>query len=669
MATTIRKVLIANRGEIARRIMRTLRDMGIVGVAVYSDADAAAPHVSEADEAVRIGAAPSTESYLDARRIVDAALKVGADAVHPGYGFLAENADFAELCVSNGLEFIGPPVDAIRRMGSKIEAKRIMEEAGVPVIPGFAAEGMSDDEIAAGSKSLGFPVLLKASAGGGGKGMRVVGGEAELPAAIEGARREASASFGDDTLLVERYFQGPRHVEIQIFGDKQGNIIHCFERECSIQRRHQKVIEEAPSPALDEALRAKMGEAAVSAGKVIGYTGAGTVEFILDPDGNFYFLEVNTRLQVEHPVTEEITALDLVRMQIDVARGLPLGMSQADLEISGHAMEARLYAEDPANDFLPSTGKLALWNVPNLPGFRCDSGVECGSEVSVHYDPMLAKLIAFGPTREDARLRLIRGLEALGAAGVVTNRDFLVGVLQHDAFVAGDLDTHFIERHVPASSREISADAGWLRSAAIAATVADHRQRRLVTGATGPLPASIPSGWRNNRWRPQDNVLRAGDTEVRVDYLVRADGGFEVQTTIGEDVASHSASICSESDSGLALEVDDVRRSFSVAREGEAVFVHGYGGVVDFERVPRFPSVGHEDVAGGCVAPMTGVIRKVCVAEGDHVEEGQLLLVLEAMKMEHQLVAHMTGVVAKVGAVEGQMVDPDEVLVVVDAEE
>ncbi len=661
------KVLVANRGEIARRVMRTLREMGIASVAVYSDADVAAPHVRDADEGVRIGAAASAESYLSIDRILEAAGRVGADAVHPGYGFLAENAEFAARCAEAGLVFIGPGVDAIRRMGSKIEAKTIMLEAGVPVIPGFSAVGLSDREIAEQAREVGYPILVKASAGGGGKGMRIVSAPEALPDALAAARREAKGAFGDDTLLIERYFEATRHVELQIFGDEHGQVIHCFERECSIQRRHQKVIEEAPSPALDEALRRRMGAAAVAAGKAIGYLGAGTVEFILDRSGDFYFLEVNTRLQVEHPVTEATTGLDLVRMQIDVAQGRPLLVEQEDLAISGHAIEVRLYAEDPSKDFLPATGRVALWSVPELPGLRVDSGVEAGSEIGVHYDPMLAKVIAHGATREQARRRLVRGLRQLGLGGVVTNRDFLLAVLEHPAFCEAELDTHFIERHLPPETRSTPVDACVRRLHAIGATLALYLARRQQPG---PLPPSIPSGWRNNRWRSHEQVFRLGEESLEVRYIAHASGHFEVEAgEPGESGERVSSDVCEVERHGdvLIAEIDGVRRRFQLAEDGDRIVVQGADATSEFECVPRFPPPTGEQIAGGCAAPMTGVIRKVCVAVGDAVEEGALLLVLEAMKMEHQLVAHAAGVVAELRVEEGQMVDPDDVLVVVEA--
>jgi acetyl-CoA carboxylase biotin carboxylase subunit len=660
------KVLVANRGEIARRVIRTLREMGIGSVAVYSDADADAPHVREADEAVRLGAAPSSESYLAIDRILAAARAVGADAVHPGYGFLAENPVFAERCQEQGLVFVGPSAAAIRRMGSKIEAKAIMQEAGVPVIPGFSAVGLNEHAIAERARELGYPILVKASAGGGGKGMRVVGEQAGLPGALDAARREAQGAFGDDALLIERYFEAPRHVELQIFGDTHGRVIHCFERECSIQRRHQKVIEEAPSPALDAALRSRMAAAAVAAAKAIGYTSAGTVEFVLDRSRAFYFLEVNTRLQVEHPVTEATTGLDLVRMQIEVAQGSPLALDQEEVALSGHAIEARLYAEDPASDFLPAAGRVALWSVPELPGLRVDSGVEAGSEVGVHYDPLLAKLIAHGATREEARHRLVRGLKQLALGGVATNRDFLVTVLEHPAFRAGELDTHFIERHLPAGSRGTERDRATTGLHALAAALFLHEERRA---AGGPLPASIPSGWRNNRWRPQDHCFHLGEEAIEVRYIAQPDGRFAVEVGEPGEAGGRTPAqlrLLEAGGDGLVAEVDGVRRRFWIAREGDRLSVHGCDASSDLVCVPRFPPARGEQLAGGCVAPMTGVVRKVCVSEGDAVAEGTLLLVLEAMKMEHRLVAHAAGVVAQIRVEEGQMVDPDDVLIVVE---
>ena len=658
---SVSKVLVANRGEIARRIFRTLRRMGIASVAVFSDADAGAPHAAEADEAVRIGPAPSLESYLHIDRVLAAAAAVGADAVHPGYGFLAENADFAARCAAAGLTFIGPPVEAIRQMGSKVGARAIMAKAGVPVVPGWSGAGLDDGALAKEAARLGFPLLIKASAGGGGKGMRLVRESGALREALAAARREAQRAFGDDTLLLERYFDAPRHIELQIFGDTEGNLVHLFERECSIQRRFQKVIEEAPSVAVDAALRTRMGAAAVAAARAIGYTGAGTVEFILDRDGRFYFLEVNARLQVEHPVTEAITGLDLVELQIRVARGEPLPFRQDDLRLAGHAVEARLYAEDPAADFLPATGRIAIWQPAPLPGVRYDSGIEVGCDVTVHYDPLLAKVVAHGATRAEACQRLIGALRRLGIAGVATNRDFLLAVLAHPAFAAGAIDTHFIDRHLPTDARVPQRGPATDRLHAIVAAIDGHERRRR---RGGPLPASIPSGWRNNRWRPQDVCFRVGNEVIEVRYVADADGGFTVEANGG---ASRVFLMAAE-EGMIDIEIDSTRRRFSVAARDDRVFVHGPLGGAELVEVPRFAPRWSDEIVGGCLAPMPGIVRQVLVAVGDRVAKGAVMVILEAMKMEHPLVAHAPGTVRAVRVEVGQMVDPDEVMVLIDPE-
>jgi acetyl-CoA carboxylase biotin carboxylase subunit len=661
MPATIRKVLVANRGEIARRILRSVRAMGLAGVGVYSDADARAPHVVEAEEAVRIGPAPSRDSYLASERILEAARATGADAIHPGYGFLSENADFAAEVAAAGLVFIGPPVEAIRRMGSKIGAKEIMAGAGVPVVPGASLAELPLKESLAAARAIGFPILIKASAGGGGKGMRVVGEEVAFIDALAAARREAESAFGDGTLLVERYFDAPRHIEIQIFGDTHGNVVHLGERECSIQRRYQKIIEEAPSPAVDAGLRARMGEAAVAAARAIGYVGAGTVEFIVDREGAFYFLEVNTRLQVEHPVTEAVTGLDLVRWQILVADGAPLPLTQDRIALCGHAIEARLYAEDPAGDFLPATGAVALWEPVDLPGVRYDSGVEAGTEVGVHYDPLLAKIIAQAPTRAEATRLLRRALAALGVGPIATNREFLLAVLDHEAFAAGALHTHFIEQHLPAAARQATRNPAHDRIHAIAAALWEHVGRRR---AGGPLPESIPSGWRNNRWRAQDASFVVGGERVDVRYVAAPGDRFAIEGDGPSSAILHAVDA-----GGLSVEIGGVRRRFAVAAHGDVLVLHGPLGTATLTPVPRFPLAEREDLVGGCLAPMTGIVREVRVKEGDAVEKGTVLLVLEAMKMEHQMIARDVGVVTQVRVEVGQMVDPDEVLVVVEPRE
>ena len=655
----LRKILVANRGEIARRVLRTLRELGLASVAVYSDADAFAPHVREADEAVRIGPAPSRESYLSIERILDAARAVGADAVHPGYGFLAENAEFAERCSGAGLIFIGPPAEVIRRMGSKIEAKRALAGAGVPALPGVSGEGLSNAQIAKEARRLGFPLLVKASAGGGGRGMRIVHDEAALPEALAAARREAAGAFGDDTLLVERYLEAPRHIEIQILGDTHGHVIHCFERECSIQRRYQKVIEEAPSPVVDPELRERLGAVAVAAGQALGYVGVGTIEFLLDSNGEFYLLEVNTRLQVEHPVTEAVTGLDLVALQIEVSQGAPLPLTQEDLEIDGHAIEARLYAEDPV-ELLPTTGRVSLWEPQPLAGVRYDSGIESGTEISIHYDPLLAKIIAHGPTRGEAQARLVRALQGLAVGGLTTNREFLIAALSHPAFAAGELDTHFVERHLPPEARRLPRDEDRERVHAIAAALHDHDHRR----AESPLPLSIPSGWRNNRWRAQDVSYRSAAELLEVQYTAEGSGRFALA------VGGVSSQVCvMRSDEGaIELEIDGVQRRFRVVAAGDQVLVHSPLGTSELERVPRFPPPRRAEIAGGCSAPMPGVIREVRVKKGERVQAGTVLLVLEAMKMEHQIIAPDAGVVKELRVEVGQMVEPDDVLIVVEAE-
>jgi acetyl-CoA carboxylase biotin carboxylase subunit len=487
----IRRVLIANRGEIAVRVIRACREMGIETVAVYSDADATAKHVRLADRAVRIGPPPATESYLSIQAILAAARQTGADSVHPGYGFLSENAAFARACGESGLIFIGPPPDAIAKMGSKIAARALMEVAGVPVVPGRTPSDQTDEGIAAAARQIGAPVLVKASAGGGGKGMRVARDGKALEEAIPAARREALAAFGDGTLYVERLVDKPRHVEVQVFADAHGNVVHLFERECSVQRRHQKVIEESPSPALTPGLRARMGAAAVAAARSAGYQNAGTIEFLLEGQGDdakFYFLEMNTRLQVEHPVTEAVTGLDLVRAQLQVAMRQPLPWQQVQLEQRGHAIECRVYAEDPSAGFLPQAGPLLLYREPSGPGVRIDSGVEEGAEVGVYYDPMLAKLIAWGADRQAAIARAIEALERFPVLGVRTNVEFLIRTLDHHAFRSGDTHTGFIDDHLAALLETTPPDDTVFAAAACAT-----RNQQIATGES--TSAVIPDPW------------------------------------------------------------------------------------------------------------------------------------------------------------------------------
>ncbi len=655
----ITKILIANRGEVAIRVQRTARSMGIATVAVFSDADADAPFVRSADQAVRIGPAPSSESYLSIERLIDAAKRTGADAVHPGFGFLAENADFAAACEEAGLVFIGPTPDAIRSMGSKREAKARVGKAGVPVIPGYSGDDQSTSGLATEAERIGFPALIKASAGGGGKGMRIQQSADGLAEAIEGAKREAKNAFGDDTLLIEKYVERPRHVEIQILGDAHGNLIHLFERECSIQRRHQKIIEETPSPALTPELRARMGEAAVAAGHSVDYRSAGTVEFILAPDGQFYFLEVNTRLQVEHPITECVTGIDIVREQILVAQGEKLSLSQEDVRFDGAAVECRLYAEDPDNDFLPTSGTIVDWHLPPLEGLRVDSGVETGSEVSIHYDPMLAKIITHAPSRPEAVQKMIRALQTLSVQGIRTNRAFLLRVLSHPEFTAGHTHTHFIEDHL--SGGAPAADPGLERLAAVAAALAAHEARRRERTV---LPA-LPSGYRNNRYSAESVEYHAGERLLRVEY-VRAGAAhfrFEVDGS-GSDVL-----LVGEQGREIVFEQDGLRQRVRVVRSGPRVYCHTQDGSVTLVEEPRFPEPESALAHGACVAPMPGKVVKLLVAEGQAVEAGEVLVILEAMKMEHSVKAPESGVVEKILVSEGEQVDVDAVLAVIDGGE
>ncbi len=655
----IRKLLVANRGEIARRIFRSCRDLGIETVAVFSDADAQMPFVREADVAVRIGPPPSAESYLDIAKVLDAAARAGADAVHPGYGFLAENADFADAVEKAGLLFVGPPSAAIRAMGSKREAKALASAAGVPVVPGYDGSRQDPTTLAREAEALGFPVLLKASAGGGGKGMRRVNAPGELPTAIESAKREALGAFGDDTLLIERYVERPRHVEVQIVGDTHGRLIHLYERECSIQRRHQKILEESPSPALDDELRHRMGEAAVKVGQAIGYHSAGTVEFILAPDGSFYFLEVNTRLQVEHPVTEGVTGLDLVRMQLSIAEGRPLELAQEDVPFRGAALEARIYAEDPQAGFLPQSGHVTDWHLPDLPGVRVDAGVEAGSEIGIHYDPMLAKIITTGTDRSDALRRMRHALRSLSVQGITTNRAFLLRVLDHEAYRAGEIHTHFIERHA-AELLEAPLDRRASVLAALAATLFDHARR----AATDPVLPTIPSGFRNNP-RARQWVRYEGERDLHVEYLrrPREPHGFDAWI----DDATYALRLLSLDGANLSFEVDGMRQRARVVARGDRRFVHVGGQSVALRVVPRFPERSVEIPAGACIAPMPGTIVEVRVAVGERVEAGRVLLVMEAMKMEHTVTAPHGGTVAELRVGPGDQVDADALLAVVEA--
>lgn len=636
--------------------MRTCRKMGISTVAVYSEADPDAPFVQEADEAFLLGPAPSTESYLRIDKILEAAKRSRSDAIHPGYGFLAESAEFAEACRSAGVTFIGPTPEAIRSMGSKREAKALVDQAGVPVIPGYDGSDQNHAVLAEEATRIGFPVLLKANAGGGGKGMRLVRRQEELSDAIASAAREGQSGFGDGTLLVEKYIDNPRHVEIQILGDRYGDLIHLNERECSIQRRHQKIIEETPSPALDAELRSAMGAAAVLCGKAIDYQNAGTVEFILAPDRSFYFLEINTRLQVEHPVTEYVTGLDLVEEQILIAQGEPLRLSQEQVRFDGAAVEVRIYAEDPSAGFLPQSGEVVDWHLPPADGLRVDTGVETGSKVSIYYDPMLAKIITSGDNRAVALQRMRRALRSLSVQGVVTNRDFLLRVLSHPEFIAGNFDTHFIEQHMQEALNEPPDDSAE-RCAAVVATLAAQQQRELER----VIIPTVPSGWRNNFHTPQWAEYEVGDRVHRVEYRHLGENVFTI--SIGE--TQQQVRVVSWDDPRITLEVDGHRTTARVIMSGDHTYVRADEIDAALALKPRFPDKASLVPAGGCVAPMPGKIIEIRVSEGDTVQAGQVLLIMEAMKMEHSVSAPQDGTVNQVSVVSGDQVDADTLLVVV----
>jgi acetyl/propionyl-CoA carboxylase alpha subunit len=648
----ITRILVANRGEIARRVFRTAREMGIATVAVYSDADAAMPFVREADQAVRLPGNTPGETYLRGEVVIEAAKRTGADAVHPGYGFLSENADFARAVTAAGLTWIGPPADAIEAMGSKLGAKRMMRDAGVPTLPW--AESAED------AAEVGFPLLVKASAGGGGRGMRIVRDPSELAGAIEAASREAAGAFGDATVFCERYLEAPRHIEVQVFADSHGNVVSLFERECSIQRRHQKIVEEAPSPAVDDELRARLGEAAVAAARAVGYLGAGTVEFVMAPDSTYSFLEMNTRLQVEHPVTECITGLDLVRLQILVAAGEPLPPEALRPTITGHAIEVRLYAEDATNGFLPVTGTLREFEMGS--GVRTDAGVERGSSVSPYYDAMIAKVIAHAPTRTEAAAKLAAALRSSRIHGVTTNRDLLVRILGEDEFLAGTTDTGYLERHDPAELGAALLDSSGRRHHAAAAALALQARSR----AAAPVWSRLPSGWRNNPSQRQHVVLADGDGEARVDYLFGRDGAVELDVD-GEavEVTLHSAG-----PDLVDVSFDGVRRRYrtSLAADDAGIDVDSPLGASSFRVVPRFADPSHAIAAGSLVAPMPGSVVRVLVEAGATVAKGDPLVVLEAMKMEHTVASPAEGTVSEVRVSAGQQVDAGAVLVVVDAD-
>ncbi|WP_167175922.1 acetyl/propionyl/methylcrotonyl-CoA carboxylase subunit alpha [Saccharomonospora amisosensis] len=652
----IENLLVANRGEIALRIFRSCRDAGIGTVAVYSDADAAAPHVEAADAAIRLPGDAPAQTYLRADAIVAAATSAGADAVHPGYGFLSENADFARAVTGAGLTWVGPPAEAIEAMGSKVEAKRIMADAGVPVLPELDPREVTESDL---------PVLVKASAGGGGRGMRVVRELRELESAVDSASAEAASAFGDPTVFCERYLETGRHIEVQLMADTHGTVWAVGERECSIQRRHQKVVEEAPSPLVDDAMRQRLFEAARAAARAIGYVGAGTVEFLATPSGEFHFLEMNTRLQVEHPVTECTTGTDLVELQLRIAQGHALPSEPP--APSGHAIEVRLYAEDPAQGWTPRSGPLhrfavpgvtAEFAVPSRHGIRLDSGVTDGTVVSVHYDPMLAKVIAWGPDRRSTARMLAAALAKARVHGVGTNRDLLVNVLRHPAFLEGDTDTAFLDRHGIDTLSAPLADERAVRLSSLAAALADAARNRAEAGVLGGLP----SGWRNVAAPPQRKSYTASDgSHHEVRYRLGRDGLWSPDFT--------DVTLVGAKPERVVLEIAGVRRRFDVARYPGLVTVDSPLGPVSLAPVPRFTDPDAELAAGSLVAPMPGTVVRVAVSQGERVRAGEALLFLEAMKMEHRIAAPADGVVAQLPVSVGQQVELGAVLAVVNTEE
>ncbi|MEK9964981.1 MAG: biotin carboxylase N-terminal domain-containing protein [Rhodospirillaceae bacterium] len=644
----IKRLMIANRGEIAVRVARTAKRMGIHVIAVYSDTDAGAMHVAVADEAVRIGPDAASESYLNIASVIDAARATRADAVHPGYGFLSENAAFAEACAAAGIRLVGPSAEAMRAMGDKAASKAVMAAANVPLVPGYHEADQDPAVLARAAGEIGFPVLIKASAGGGGRGMRIVEDAHGFDEALAAAKREAAGAFGDDRVLIEKYLTTPRHIEVQVFGDDHGNVVHLFERDCSLQRRYQKVVEEAPAPGMTEAHRSEIGTAAVAAARAIGYSGAGTVEFIVDAsedgaNGPFYFMEMNTRLQVEHPVTEYITGLDLVEWQLKVAEGAPLPCEQSDIRLSGHAIEARLYAEDPERDFLPAPGHVVAFESPQTgSSVRVDTGVRSGDDIAVSYDPMIAKVIAHGADRDAAIAALDRLLGELVCVGPTTNQAFLRRAVTHPAFVAGELDTGFIARHADALLPRRDGVPDGAMAAVVTRLLAyrrdDERARAAARGEAN-TPWAIADGWRSNLRKRERLRFRDGDTEI------------EVVLDQGEDDASLTLP------DGQTVDIPSGEGDWSVYQDGHLFYAVAGGTQIKLERIVDVEEASaRAGASGGLSAPMPGKVVRVMAGPGDAVQRGQTLMVLEAMKMEHAITAPGDGTVSAVFFAEGDQV-------------
>ncbi len=647
--TSFSKILIANRGEIACRVIRTARDMGYRTVAVYSDADLRALHVAQADEAVRIGPPPVRDSYLNIEALLAAAKATGADAVHPGYGFLSENADFARACGEAGLVFIGPTPDAIHAMGNKAAAKRLMIAARVPCVPGYEGADQSDETLVKEAGRIGFPLMVKAAAGGGGRGMRLVTDAKDIAKAISAARSEATNAFGSGELILEKAIVDGRHVEVQVFGDTHGNVIHLGERDCSVQRRHQKVLEEAPSPAVDHGLREAMGAAAVAAAKAVNYVGAGTVEFLLGADKNFYFLEMNTRLQVEHPVTEMVTGLDLVEWQLRVAAGERLPKLQDEITLTGHAIEARLYAEDPSRNFIPQSGTIVAFAPAERKGLRTDHGIASGWTVSPFYDPMLAKVIAYGATREEARRRLVAGLDDTLLLGLADNKSFLVTMLNHPVFAAGDATTGFIGANFPPRSDATKRATPSVRVKALAA---------VLFGRRGAGPSAVTAHWHSTGAAQTPLKLGVGETLTNAtvatlgdDFAVRIDG------------VDHETAILSETGDTIRFLCDGVQSTARVFADGDTLHIATDGGCFVIRDASLETSrAGAKAGEAKMLAPMNGRIVSVLAKAGETVSKGQRVVILEAMKMQHEIVAPRDGALASVNVAEGDQVATRQVL-------
>jgi len=655
------KILIANRGEIACRVMRTAKELGYRTVAVYSEADAGARHVHVADEAVCIGPAQVNQSYLVIDNIIAAAKKTGADAIHPGYGFLSENADFARACEAAGIVFIGPTVEAIHLMGSKRLSKIAMLAAGVPCIPGYEGAAQDEDTLIREAGRIGYPLMIKASAGGGGRGMRLVHEASELAEQIRTARSEAQNAFGSGELILERAVIKPRHVEIQVFGDQLGNIVYLGERDCSVQRRHQKVVEEAPCPVMTPTLRQAMGEAAVKAAASVNYVGAGTVEFLLDQSGEFFFLEMNTRLQVEHPVTELITGQDLVAWQIRAAAGQPLPLQQDEILLTGHAMEVRLYAEDAAHNFLPQTGQVLRWEPELLDGVRVDHGLVEGQEISPFYDPMLAKIIAYGATRDDARRKLVRAVEECVLLGVNGNQRFLANLLANPEFASGNATTAFIAEHFNADP-SLTAQTPAASELAIAAALL-YQQSANARAHQREL-----AGWRSAGSAPWQFTLKHGEQKHRVNLEVQVAGSQpSLLATVGDTQVS--LTLLASDGRWLTLELDGIRRRIAYQQQADQLWLYGHYGNLELLDVTHEPAGGQNAASSGAVkAPMDGAIVDVLVSEGERVSKGQLLVVLEAMKMEHPMKAGVDGTVRRIGISKGDQVKNRQLLVEIEAD-